>query len=116
VTLLHSRDRSAGAQMPRSLNTESAHEKEKTQMLDKRHDTLKQVKSRRKESKTRCLVGIVLYSKHTGDKIHLGSTFKTRDEAKQYIDKNVCLRCNRFEFVSVSENARWLSRHVGFAK
>jgi hypothetical protein len=59
---------------------------------------------------------IVLYSKHTGEPCHLGSQFATMAELQDYVDKQICTRCNRVETVFVPDGAQWVNRNAGFRK
>jgi len=59
---------------------------------------------------------IVLYSKHTGDGVVLGSKYETRKQAQEYADKDICLRCNRIEIIQVSNDAVWINRIEGFVE
>jgi len=58
--------------------------------------------------------GIRLYSKHTGEGIVLGSTFKTTEELNEWAEKNVCTRCNRYEIEYVHDGYLWMDKHHGF--
>jgi len=58
--------------------------------------------------------GIRLYSKHCGDSIVLGSEFSTMDELKEYAEKNVCSRCNRYEIEYIHEGYVWIDKKRGF--
>lgn len=57
---------------------------------------------------------IVLRSKYTGEEIHLGSQYKTREEAQEYAEKSVCMRCNGYEIRIVHDEYQYFDRHRGF--
>lgn len=57
---------------------------------------------------------IQLTSKFTGEAIWLGSKYASRDEAKQYAEREVCQRCNRYELLPVSASAQYRGRLQGF--
>jgi len=59
--------------------------------------------------------GIRIYSKHTGESCVLGSKFDSEEKAKEYAEKEVCQRCNRWEYVYIPhEDAIWVDRKTGF--
>lgn len=59
------------------------------------------------------MFGIVLYSKYTGEHTILGSQYDTYKEAEKYA-KSECLRCNRFEIITLPKNAMWVDKKKGF--
>jgi len=57
---------------------------------------------------------IYLTSRHTGERIWLGSKFTEESEAYEYIEKFVCQRCNRVCITSVPKDWHWIDRTKGF--
>lgn len=57
---------------------------------------------------------IKLHSKHTGEIIHLGSLYETQEEAEQYVEAEICKRCNSITIYSVPNNWVWKDRKTGF--
>ncbi len=57
---------------------------------------------------------IILRSKYTGESIHLGSQYETREEAQKAIDKEVCSRCNYADIRMIRKDKIWENRHQGF--
>jgi hypothetical protein len=58
---------------------------------------------------------IVLRSKYTGEEIHLGSRFNTREQAEKYAEKECCSRCNSISIKPIYHNDMvWVDKHVGF--
>jgi len=57
---------------------------------------------------------IQLANKYTGETIHLGTMFKTREDAQVYADKDCCSRCNYIHIVMVSGDKEWGGKHRGF--
>lgn len=57
---------------------------------------------------------VVLRSKHTGEPIHLGSSYATREEAEAEIEQNVCQRCNYADVQMIQDDMVWADRHKGF--
>jgi hypothetical protein len=57
---------------------------------------------------------IVLRSKFTGEEIHLGSVYKTADEAKSYALNNLCAKCNYFDIRGVHDSYVYANRREGF--
>jgi hypothetical protein len=59
--------------------------------------------------------GVRIESKHTGESCVLGSQFDSREKAKEYAEREVCQRCNRWEYVYIPhEDAIWVDRKTGF--
>lgn len=57
---------------------------------------------------------IILHSRYTGDPIHLGNKYESREAAERYADKEVCKNCNSYEVVAVPDDWLWINRHDGF--
>lgn len=62
---------------------------------------------------------IVLYSKwqgRGGTPVYLGSQFNTHEEAKNYIENQVCARCNYADIKKVPDDYVWVNKLFGFQK
>ncbi len=57
---------------------------------------------------------ISLYSKHTGDRIVLGSKYETQEAAVKYAENNVCTTCNGYEVSCTQDHYEWMDKHHGF--
>lgn len=58
---------------------------------------------------------VQVISKYTGDTVWLGTKHETREAAKEFAEKEVCTRCNRFDLWLVEDDAVWINRHRGFS-
>ncbi len=54
---------------------------------------------------------ISLYSKYTGESIHLGSSYKTRKKAEA---EDYCTRCNSINIHEVPDDFVWSGKEYGF--
>jgi len=57
---------------------------------------------------------IQLRSIYTGDVIHLGSSFKSKDEAEEYAKIEICHRCNYYDIFTVPSDFVWVNKNKGF--
>lgn len=57
---------------------------------------------------------IQLRSKYTGDTIHLGSSYKTKEEAKHFAETRICNRCNYYDIYSVPNDFVYGGKQIGF--
>ena len=53
---------------------------------------------------------ISLYSKYTGDEIHLGSSYETREDAEK---ADYCERCNSINIHEVPNDYVWANKNMG---
>ena len=59
---------------------------------------------------------IVLISNYTGDEVHLGSKYQSREDAQKTVDSEVCLRCNGFSIREIPDDFMWRNKTSGFVE
>ncbi len=57
---------------------------------------------------------IQLRSKYTGDTLHLGSSYKSREEAERFAETGICQRCNYYNIYKVPNDFVYGGKHIGF--
>jgi|688.fasta_scaffold167928_3 hypothetical protein len=57
---------------------------------------------------------IVLRSKFTSEEIHLGSSYKSKEDASKYAEHELCKKCNYIDIRGVHESHVWVNRRDGF--
>jgi len=59
-------------------------------------------------------IAIQLINKFNGDTSWLGIKHDSKEAAKAFFEKEICLKCNRAEYYRVDDNMEWVSRKDGF--
>ena len=58
---------------------------------------------------------IQLINKYTNSyPIWLGVKHDSKEEAKAYVEREICTRCNRVEYWRVEDNSYWVNKKEGF--
>lgn len=57
---------------------------------------------------------VQLISKYTGETCWLGIKHPSKQAAREYVERECCQRCNRFEFFHIPEGWEWVNRRDGF--
>lgn len=66
------------------------------------------------EVSQRTAYAVQLISKHTGKTCWLGTKHSSREAALEYVEREVCQRCNRFEVWPVPADWARVNRRDGF--
>lgn len=59
---------------------------------------------------------ICLHSRYDGRIVWLGSKYDTREKAQEAANRDVCLRCNRYEIYMIDDDAEWENKTTGFTR
>jgi len=69
-------------------------------------------------------VGIILYTKYDEEQLYseytgeyfktLNEQFNSVEEAKEWSEKNICLKCHRIKVINLPEYPVWVNNKEGF--